>query len=135
MNSEHTIRLRGGWECEGESPSSSAVGPPTKINLPIDWPEDLRERIRLVRRFGAPPVDAKREHVVLRLAHVAGLVELKLNDLAIATPAGASELELPLDAELAARNVLVLEVEPAHWAGEPGKRLGWGEVALVVRPR
>jgi hypothetical protein len=134
MESEHLIRLRGGWECiGGHFGGDPAV--PARLTLPVDWPDGLHEPLRLTRRFSAPPLDPEREQLLLRLADIAGLCSVALNDRLLAAPAGESALELPLAEHIAARNVLVLEVDPRAWADAPGARLGWGSIALVVRPR
>ena len=123
----HAIRLRGGWDCEARD------GTTRPLALPLDrWP-DAPGPFRLIRRFGRPPIDVGRESLALRLGNVPGLREARLNGRPLDGPtAGESTWEVPIEGDLPARSVLELDVDPADMT-QGG--VGWGEVALVIRPR
>jgi hypothetical protein len=127
---EHLIRLRGGWEW---TDLDAPLSPPGRIILPATRPWGRARRIRLCRRFGRPPIDARTETLFLRLDKVSGLESITINDALIAAPRTAGPFELPL-ADSPERNVLILELSlPA--AESPGQEADsvWGEIALVVR--
>jgi hypothetical protein len=127
---EHWIRLRGGWEWFelSERPTRSR-----RLTLPVEqWPASLSGPIRLVRRFGCPPLDPARESLVLRLEDVSGLVALRFNDRQLEPPADGSD-SLRLEPVLP-RNELVLDVDPTRATGRHDSPTRWGQIALVVRP-
>lgn len=126
---EHWIQLRGGWERHDPSARPGRV---QRVSLPIEWPPGPPGRVRLIRRFGCPPIDPARESLVLRLENVPGLVAVRFNDRPVEPPAEAGAT-LCLDPVLS-RNELVLEVDPDLAARGGGTAGAWGRVALVVRP-
>jgi hypothetical protein len=133
MSSEHLIRLRGGWEWQA-SEAGSEVG--RRIALPTVWPPGLSAPIRLVRRFGGPPVDPQREQVVLRLENVPGLRSVWLNDRLLGQlTQNADALEFVVDEPLPARNLLRLLVDPTAWSDLEAISVPWGTIALAIRPR
>ncbi len=80
--SEHWIRLRGGWEFqEGVVPADPGTNPSNSgpLTLPIAWPETQVGPVRLIRRFGCPPIEPGLEIVTIRLDKVAGLLAVQLN--------------------------------------------------------
>jgi hypothetical protein len=130
---EHLIRLRGGWESIDLDDSDPC---PKRITLPVPRGSGQSRRLRLARRFGRPPLDARTESLWLRLDRVAGLRSLMLNgsDIPVRLSSEGS-IELPL-AELPDRNELVLEVTlPAAAPQEPGGPTAWGDVALLIRSK
>src|SRR4051794_27649978 len=130
--SEHWIRLRGGWRCLPSPDNPSAAYP---ITLPTRWAPGQAGRLRLVRQFGLPAIDRRRERVALRIAEVPGVVAIRLNGRPIDLPGGDGRdvLELGED-QLRPRNELVLEVDPDRAAARQPGQPEWGHVALLVRP-
>jgi len=116
---EHLIRLRGAWDWLTEAG-------PRRVDLPITWPPGLAGPLVLSRRFQRPRVDPDREALALRLGDVPGLIRARLNGDEVAGPAAG---EVPLG-NLPARNLLILEVDPAGLDEGP-----WGAIALVIRAR
>ena len=130
---EHWIRLRGGWEAVD---LDDPLAEPIRMTLPVSWTGEEPRRLRLVRRFGRPPLDLLSESIWLRIDRVSGLYRLALNDRELTiSPAVNGPVEFPLGTILD-RNELVLEAffEPATRAIEAGTGI-WGEIALVIRPR
>ncbi len=122
---EHLIRLRAGWE------GRVGLGEPQRVDLPTCWPEDLREPVRLARRFGSPRVDPGCESLVLRLEQVAGLQRVWLNGQRLSgSTREPARLEIPLPVPLPPRNLLELEAEPYTGVSEDEV---WGTIALVIR--
>jgi hypothetical protein len=126
---EHRIRLRGGWEC---IPLDSSAPESYRLTLPTRWKSDGPRRLRLIRRFNQPPLEAG-ARVVLQMERVPGIRRLQINGQS--TPHGSpdrSEYEIALDAS-AARHQIIMEIETPT-PDEP--RTGdseWGVIALVIR--
>jgi hypothetical protein len=130
VETEHRIRLRGGWECDSIDPP--ALGS-CRLALPTRWPAQARRRLRLTRRFNQPRLEA-RSRLILRLEQVPGIQSLELNgQLAIAVSPGRSEYEILLD-ESAGRHRLVLEIETPDPSDASSLATDWGNVSLVIRP-
>jgi hypothetical protein len=132
---EHLIRLRGGWQRldphddGGGRPDVTETG--TRLDLPWTWPGETAGPVRLVRSFGPPPFDPRRETLSLRLARVEGLRSARLNGREIARGSpGTVEFEIPLSGPLPRRNLLVLDLDPP---GPGPARQDWGAIALVIR--
>ncbi|MGO9468849.1 MAG: hypothetical protein ACLQIB_42925 [Isosphaeraceae bacterium] len=127
---EHSIRLRGGWECR---PAAPAESPPKRLVLPTRWTSDQTGLVTLTRRFGRPPLDAAREALFLRLDQVPGIRSLHVNGqpLAPISPA-SSQYEFPL-AGLLDRNQIDVEVDiAAAGARSAAPGLDWGLISLVI---
>lgn len=128
---EHWIRLRGGWEWQtGAADVDAAIKRP--VTLPIEWPLGQADPVRLLRRFGCPPIDPLRESLTLRLEKVPGLLAVQLNGRTLEGPLGETltyRLAPELIGPLLAKNLLILEVDPAR-ATRPGET--WGQIALIV---
>lgn len=124
---EHTIRLRGGWEWD-----EPALGEPRRVVLPCRLPEQGVAGASLVRPFNRPPVDPAVESVWLQLRRVPGLEAVRLNGQEIARPEpGQDEVLVPLTRLAPSRNVLTLQIATIHpEAGESE----WGDVALIIKP-
>jgi hypothetical protein len=124
---EHWIRLRGAW---GWRDLASDAEIEQRVTLPIEWPSGQVSPVRLVRRFNGPPIAPGRESVSLRLEKVPGLLAIRLNHC---TYDGPLDETLTIDLEsfgpLAAKNVLILDVDPTR-AARAGE--AWGQIALVV---
>ncbi len=126
---DHWIRLRGGWEWR------EAGLPARKVSLPMSWSPRFMAVFELVRSFQRPPIDPGCECVLLSLEDVDGLVSVWLNEEEIARPEpGATSLMIPIDRPLAARNTLVLKVDPGRCGGVNEFSSPWGTIALVIRP-
>jgi hypothetical protein len=126
--SDHWIRLRGGWRADRETPA----GPPGWVALPLPQPPWPDPPAALRRAFHAPPIDADREAVWLRLERTAGLRAVRLNGATLVagtTGPGVIAVRLPVD--LPARSLLELEPEPDF--APPADAGEWGRVALVIR--
>lgn len=126
--SEHWIRLRKGWELID---LDSLDARPERITLPLRAGWGSAHRLRLVRRFGCPPLDPLVESLWLRLESVAGLTSLQLNgcDLPLGQDVqGRIEIRLT---DLRPRYELALELSTA--AAPLRDRTGWGEIALLIR--
>jgi hypothetical protein len=138
---EHRIRLRGGWEsCPVGAPAESE-----RVTLPTRWGPKPSGRVRLIRRFGSPPLGPGRHVLLLKMEKVPGVHSIRLNEQEIPhVSPEISDYEITLH-ELAARNVLVLEVDPttaqggtdaqgAHAEGQgPDGSSDWGCIALVIQ--
>ena len=123
MSGEHLIRLRGAWTCQADGDDEGR-----RIDLPTDRPVADRS-VRLARPFGRPRIDPARESLAIRFEAIDGLREVRLNGVVLARPpAGTTRLEVPLAADLPARNVLELDVEPVP-ATAPAE---WGSIAIVI---
>jgi hypothetical protein len=133
---DHLIRLRGGWELIDAASATEAEAPdvPSRLTLPVVWPDDSVRQVRLVRKFGRPAHDPAHESLLLALDRVPGLRGIRLNGLRLTIPdRTGGRLEIPFD-RLSERNVLVLDVEPPpHPPGDPSPPQPWGEIALVIR--
>jgi hypothetical protein len=135
---EHWIRLRGGWEW-WPSGSEDAAVERRRLTLPCVWPSGMPSSIRLLRSFQRPPFDPARESLTLRLDHVAGLVEARLNDrLVSGRPKGDQPISIVLG-DLPSRNRLILDVETGIAGSSttgpmPTIKL-WGEIALILTDR
>ncbi len=131
---EHRIRLRGGWEClyrQGDEEGSPEVS--RRIDLPAESISDWPAQIRLTRQFGRPPVDLQIEEVFLELKNVPGLRRARLNGLEIdLSSCGNDACTLAFGDPLLPRNGLLLEVQIDSAIAST---TGWGEIALVIRPR
>lgn len=128
---EHRIRLRAGWESLPEGCSDPAQ---ERIDLPIRWGPGRPRRLRLTRRFGRPPLDARKEGLFLELDRVPGMQSLVLNGKSLAAVTGTRAYYLIPLAEIEARNVLEIEIETGEPGGEAaGQDLDWGHIALVIR--
>jgi len=128
---EHSIRLRGGWECRSRAPGESL---PKRLALPTRWTSDQTGLVTLTRRFGRPSWDAASEALSLRLDQVPGICSLRVNGqpLAPISPT-SSRFEFPL-AGLLDRNQLDLEVDiAAAGARSAGDGADWGVISLVIR--
>lgn len=122
---EHLIRLRAAWEAEEADPTDGT----RRVDLPASWSSGPS---RLRRFFRPPPLDPALEALTLRLERVPGLESVRLNGRELARPGpGVERLEILLEADLPARNLLELALGPAARAA-PAE--GWGAVALVIRP-
>jgi hypothetical protein len=136
---EHWIRLRGGWEW-WPAGLDDASAERRRLTLPCIWPSGIPASIRLVRSFQRPRFDPARESLSLRLDHVAGLVEARLNDRLILGPHESDEsIWIPLGDDLPPRNRLTFEVEthliPTIKTGPPPAIELWGEIALILTDR
>jgi hypothetical protein len=136
---EHLIRLRGGWQRieKGDDRAASAPGSDRWITLPTTWQEPAGSgaAVRLVRSFAAPPLEAGRERLSLRLSAIAGLVSVEINGQELARPSpGTTALEVPLRGPMPGRNqlVLVVRIDQAAAAGTARSEAPWGVIALVV---
>lgn len=128
----HWIRLRGGWEWQTATTEEAL---PKRLTLPLEWPTDLSQSVRLLRSFQCPSFDPITESLSLRLDEVSGLLAVWLNDRELARPAGQCvTLVLPLADALPRRNLLVLEVQPPRRDSEAAP-VPWGVIALVIQPR
>ncbi len=131
METEHRIRLRGGWECDSIDPPSTGS---YRLTLPTRWLADGRRRLRLTRRFHQPRLEAG-TRLVLRLEQVQGIHALELNGQpAIPVSPVRSEYEILLDAS-AGRHRLVLEIEPPDSSDSSGLAMDWGNISLVIRTK
>ncbi len=129
---EHRIRLRGAWECR---PGSCSTEPPERINLPIRWDPRNPRRLRLSRRFGRPPADFRREHLLLELDQARGIHSLCLNGTTLPAISPAKSYYLIPLPEIEERNILVLEIETGEaWQGVGERDSDWGHIAILVRP-
>jgi hypothetical protein len=129
---EHRIRLRGRWACQS---ASSAADPPEWITLPIRWDSANPRSLRLSRRFGRPPIDGKRQCLLLELDRAPGIQAVLLNQktLTAISPARSYYL-IPLP-EIEERNTLVLEVDTGKSGDGPAQGgPDWGQIALLIRP-
>jgi hypothetical protein len=128
---EHSIRLRGGWECRSTAAGESL---PARLALPTRWTSDQTGLITLTRRFGRPPLDADRDALWLRLDQVPGIRSLHLNGQPLVPiPPTSSRFEFPL-AGLLDRNQLDLEVDiAAASARSAAVGADWGVISLVIR--
>ena len=124
---EHWIRLRGGWEWQSVSADATIKRP---VTLPIEWPDGQASPVRLLRRFGCPPIDPLHESLSIRLEKVPGLLAIHLNGRSLEGPLDET-LSLTLESigPILAKNLLILEVDPAR-AIRPGET--WGQIALIV---
>lgn len=122
---EHLIRLRGGWEAWDLSRPASE---PSRASLPLAGPVAASRNLKLVRRFGRPPLETPAQRIAIRLDHVPGLVSLRLNgkELQPLSPVDGP-WEVPAE-DLLARNELELQVELPDPLPGP-----WGDIALVIR--
>jgi hypothetical protein len=128
---EHQIRLRRGWECrEADAPDPEV----RRLDLPVRWSSEIARRLVLTRRFGRPAVEPGRQVLILRLDQVVGTRAIILNGQTIAS-ASAETTHYAIElADLAERNVLVLEIEtPPQDASPVENRQDWGVIALVIR--
>ena len=118
---EHTIRLRGGWECIAIDRGDAG---PARLNLPAAGGSLPTGRLRLVRRFQRPP-RAAGARSSCGCDRSSGILSLALNGHPIG-PASPDrpkfEVNLP---PLAPRNELVVEAEPPRGAAD------WGVFCLV----
>jgi hypothetical protein len=130
---EHWIRLRGGWEAVD---LDDPLAQPIRMTLPVSWTGEEPRQLRLLRRFGRPPLDLLSESIWLRIDRVSGLYRLALNDRELSiSPAVNGPVEFPLRTILD-RNELVLEAFfKSEARGSEVCTRGWGEIALVIRPR
>ncbi len=123
--SEHLIRLRGGWEVIDPG---AGDGPSRRLELPLRGSPDPGRYVRLIRRFGRPPIAAPRQSVWLRIARAPGLTGIKLNGSMIPLEGkGSQPEEIPMQG-LRPRNELEIEVPPLA-QGHPE----WGEFTIVIR--
>jgi hypothetical protein len=130
--SEHRIRLRGAWELLARGGGYASL---SRLSLPARWPDELAGPIRLIRRFGMPPIDPATEAISLELLGVPGLGRIDLNgvELPLAPPGSVDWVVRPVG-PLLARNTLTLDVE-LDPSNRPEKAEGWGTIALVITPR
>ena len=132
--SEHRIRLRGGWECHYRE-GDEADGPEVvqRISLPLDWPENLPAKVRLIRQFGKPPVDSRVDEVSLELRNVPGIETTRINGQESVSRSDVPDsLSIPLEDPLLPRNGLAIDVDVAMARTVRGE---WGEIWLSIRPR
>ncbi len=127
---DHPIRLRGGWE--SYRPGSTTV--PERLTLPTRWDSDWPGRLRLLRRFGSPPIDPGQQALLLVLERVLGIHSIRLNDQEIPhVSPERSNYQIRLDG-LPPRNVLILEVEPPSSQGPMNDDdADWGFISLVIQ--
>ncbi|WP_406695416.1 hypothetical protein V5E97_30775 [Singulisphaera sp. Ch08] len=124
---EHWIRLRGGWDWQSGSAADATKRP---LTLPIEWPAGQASPVRLLRRFGCPPIDPLHESLSLRLENVPGLLAIQFNGRSVNVPLEESlSFSLESIGPILAKNLLILEVDPAR-ATRPGET--WGQIALIV---
>jgi hypothetical protein len=129
---EHRIRLRGAWELLAQGGWDAPI---TRRSLPTTWPVDLAGPIRLIRRFGMPPIDPASEALSLEFLAVPGLVRIDLNGVELPfPPAGSVDWVVRSVGPLLARNTLTLDVELGR-TDRPEKAEGWGTIALVITPK
>jgi hypothetical protein len=127
---QHRIRLRGGWECDWPSDDNR----PRRLTLPLAFLAGDSTRIRLVRSFQKPPIDADRETLWLELEDVPGLVSVTLNGAELARPdPGTRSLCPRLDPDLPPRSQLVLDVDAVLLQNALAAGSLWGSIALVIR--
>jgi hypothetical protein len=91
--------------------------------------------MRLIRRFGRPPLEPGEEVLLLRMDQVAGIHSLLLNGQPVAEVSPeTTHYEFRIGPG-PGRNVLVLDVEPplppSAAAQAPAE---WGWIALVIQP-
>jgi hypothetical protein len=126
--SEHLIHLRRAWEGTFVEDGVKVV---RRVDLPTTWPLESRAPFVLSRAFQRPRIEPDRERLSLRLASVSGLISVQWNGRELARPTiGTTGLELALEGPIPARNLLVLEVDPA---GISDSGTDWGTVALVIQ--
>ena len=124
--SRHEIKLRAGWEILDPAPSTGAP----RIALPvITWPVDLPPKIKLLRSFGKPAIEADTTRLFLAIHQVPGLTQISLNDQELALIQRSNEMELPI--QLERRNRLVFEVD-LDVARARAPENGWGWVSIVI---
>lgn len=126
---EHRIRLRGGWEC---IPLDSSASEAYRLTLPTHWKSDGPRRLRLIRRFSQPFLEAG-ARAVLQMEQVPGICRLQLDGQS--TPHGSpdrAEYEIALDGS-AARHQLIMEIEPPTPDDPVTGAQEWGVVAVVIR--
>jgi hypothetical protein len=129
---EHRIRLRGAWELLARAGGYVPIG---RLSLPARWPGDLAGPIRLIRRFGMPPIDPTTEALSLELLSVPGLGRIDLNGVEMPLPPpGSVDWVVRPVGPLLARNILTLDVEIDR-SDRQEKAGGWGTIALVITPR
>lgn len=124
-STEHWIRLRGGWDTDPPSER--------RISLPLNTPEPLTTRSRLVRPFQKPPLQPGRESLWIHLADVPGLVQIHLNGEPLPLHNSLPNQWIRLADDLPQRNRLVLEVEPLQPSSVASPPFVWGSIALVIR--
>ncbi len=128
---EHLIRFRRGWEPSGAGPEVL----PRPFTLPrADFPPASGSVIGIARWFRSPPIDPACETLWLRLDAVPGLISVALNGVEIACGEFHDPpVTIALSGGLAARNQLVLNVQPLPAGRAMPLGFLWGEIALVVR--
>jgi len=128
---EHSIRLRGGWECRT---ASSSLTESERCTLPIRWTDEAAGLVTLTRRFGRPRYDLAREALWLRLDQVPGMQSLQLNGrpLGRISPT-ASQYDMPLSG-LLEKNRVDIELDIALAARRSASTgADWGLISLVIR--
>jgi hypothetical protein len=124
--SDHQIKFRGGWEVDfGDGKVA------TRLTLPTSWPTGLHGSIRLVRRFGRPPVREIGETYRIELLCVPGLISVKLNGRELMDDAMATNPIFPLPEPLLDRNILELELDLAA-ANRISPAEEWGAISLRI---
>lgn len=129
MQSEHRIRLRGGWDYYVVLPATNAA--PRRVTLPLPCSNIGGRSFRLERGFQAPPLDAASETLFLQFDDVSGLRSVALNGQTIAQLSGDQRSLLVRLASVNPRgNRLVLEVGPVPRPAAVDAI--WGSIALVI---
>jgi hypothetical protein len=127
---DHRIRLRGGWQLETAASDQDGG----RITLPVRWDRNNPRRLRLSRRFGLPPIDTKRQCLLLELNRARGIQSLLLNGKTLTAISSEKSYYLIPLAEIEERNVLSLEVETGEACADATEADGdWGHFALLIR--
>jgi hypothetical protein len=103
-----------------------------RLTLPTRWKSEGPRRLRLIRRFNQPFLEAG-ARAVLQMEKVPGICLLQLNGQS--THPGSpdrAEYEIALDGS-AARHQLILEIEPPTPEDPVTGTPEWGVIALVIR--
>jgi hypothetical protein len=129
--SEHRIRFRGGWLALPIEGTPDLAGP---LDLPVAWPEGVVGSVRLIRRFGRPPIDPAAISARIEFLAVPGLRSVQLNGVDLGRPpADVFDWSVPLTDSLSVRNVLTLDVVIGRYSTAE-LPAGWGAIALVLTP-
>lgn len=154
MPHTHSIRLRSPWELElvpspdpppgmHLDPASDSTAPPTRrvrIEVPGKWhaavPACWQGSVRLRRRFQRPAALAPHERVFLIVEAMEPQGRLSLNGISLGlVPYDTLPAEFDITSQLAARNEMVIELEPGGCTPASTQPLGGqlGEVRLEIR--
>lgn len=150
----HSIRLRSPWELElvpspapppgmqsvATSGSSVQLSRRARIEVPGNWhaavPAGWQGSVRLRRRFQRPAALAPHERVFLVVEAMEPQGRLSLNGISLGlVPYDTLPAEFDITSQLAARNEIVIELEPGGCTPASTQQLGGqlGEVRLEIR--